>query len=302
MEKNKQILLGAHMPAAGGLENAIIHGESLGCTAIQLFTKSNRQWQAKPLTEAQAALFKKARSLSSIESITAHACYLINIATEDTEMAKKSITSLAIELQRCNDLGIDALTFHPGAYTSGTLVQGICQATLALNLILENTHGPSMLLVEMMAGQGTVIGSTIEQLAAILDGVDQKKRVGVCIDTCHIVAAGYHWSTKKQYEEFWHTFDKLIGIHKVHAFHLNDSKNSLGSKKDRHEDIGKGKMGTEPFRLLLNDKNFDHVPKILETPKSADLHEDAANLATLVHLLDESRKKICKGSPLTRYL
>lgn len=302
MSTKKTVLLGAHMSGAGGLENAITAGESIGCTAIQLFTKSNQQWHAKELTQEQIDRFITTRAASTIQSIIAHACYLINIASTDTALVNKSISALALELERCRLLQIDALVLHPGAYTTTTIDDGIAQAANSINRALSQTKSGPLLLIESMAGQGTTIGSSIEQLAAILDKIHHHERVGICIDTCHIFAAGYSWETEELYEQFWHTVNRLIGINKVHTFHLNDSAQDLGSNVDRHSDIGKGKMGLEPFKLLLNDTRFDRVPKILETPKTKGLAEDIKNLKTLIHLFDADHKALVATTTLARYL
>jgi len=285
MKKKTRLLLGAHMSIAGGLEKAIERGDSIGCTAIQLFTKSNRQWHAKKITDEECELFKKTwKDAQHIQDIVAHCSYLINIGAMSKEVEKKSVKSLVLELDRCERLGIPYLVLHPGSYTGGE--EGLCLEQIAanINITLEEVSGKSEILIETMAGQGKTVGYSFEQIAAIRKMVHNKHRVGVCVDTCHIFAAGYEFSTPSSYKNMWQQFDKVIGMRHLKAIHMNDSEKGLGSRVDRHADIGKGKIGLEPFRLIMNDPALYDIPKILETPKK-ELADDVRNLKVLEELM-----------------
>lgn len=289
------LLLGAHMSIAGGFEKALERGESIGCTAIQIFTKSNRQWAAKPITTEQAETFKKAAKNSSVLFTMAHASYLINLGSADHATAKKSAQALIEELERCAQLGIKYLTFHPGSGKSANRQQTLEQISDLLNHVFENSPTHTTLLLENMAGQGSVVCSTFEEIALIRKKSAHKARLLVCFDTCHAFAAGYDFTSEKGYKDMWHSFDALIGLEHLKAIHTNDSKKGLGQHVDRHEHIGKGKIGLEAFTLLLNDPNFFDVPKILETPKDdgvAGLKEDLHNMDTLKDLISAKNKKI----------
>lgn len=280
--KKESLLLGAHMSIAGGLEKAIIRGELIGCTAIQLFTKSNRQWQAEELTEPSVSLFKKTANESLVTSIIAHASYLINLAAEEPLIYKKSIDALLQEVMRCEQLDIPYLVVHPGSAGKQERSVALHKIALALEIILNQTMGKTMILLETVAGQGTSLGNTFEELAEIRNGVKTKELIGICVDTCHIFAAGYDISSVKGYQETWKKFDSLIGLSHLKAFHLNDSMKNLASRVDRHAHIGEGKIGLEAFALLLNDPRFFDIPKILETPKGEDeMHDDIKNMEIL---------------------
>ncbi|MGE0207028.1 MAG: deoxyribonuclease IV [Candidatus Babeliales bacterium] len=291
MTIKKPLLLGAHISIAGGLEKAIERGESINCTCIQFFTKSNRQWYAKPLQKEEIVLFKKAAEQSTIQDIVVHASYLINIGSADKELGAKSASSLQEELQRAEALGIPYLVLHPGSRNDSPLEECLERIAKNINIILEKNPGKTMILLETMAGQGSTVGDTFDQLATIYKKIDQKHRVGFCVDTCHLLVAGYDFRDKKSYEALWQEFDKKLGLKKLKAFHLNDSKKDLGSRVDRHENIGKGKVGLEAFSLLLNDERFFDIPKILETPKES-LADDVKNMNALLPLLDSKTRKI----------
>jgi deoxyribonuclease IV len=293
--KKDQLLLGAHMSIAGGFQQAIIKGESIGCTAIQIFTKSSRQWNTKPITLEQSNLFKTTLQESScVKSVMAHASYLINIGSSDKALAQKSVTALTEELQRCHTLGIPFLVLHPGAHGKATAEESLDLASQNLNYVFEQYTGDTIVLLENTAGQGSSIGSTFEQLHTIYEGTSHKNKVGFCFDTCHAFAAGYDLSTSESYEAIWNHFDKTIGLKNLKAFHLNDSAKGLGSHVDRHAHIGHGKIGLEGFRLLMNDARFFSLPKILETPKAeSNLDQDLENLTVLKNLLTQtSRMKL----------
>lgn len=292
--KKRRLLLGAHMSIAGGLEQAIISGSSIGCTTIQLFTKSNRQWNAKPLTDDQIELFKKTHKEYAVDPIVAHATYLINIASPDPKITHASMKALAFELERCQSINIPYLVLHPGSYTSGDRQEGLERISKNLNKIFEEVPGSTMILLETMAGQGSVLCSTFEDIATVIARSDHKKRLGVCVDICHLFVAGYDLRTPETYKKTWDDFDQIIGLDRLKVIHINDSKKGLHSRVDRHEHIGKGELGLEPFRLLFNDERFFDIPKILETPKSTEepFTEDKMNMATIYSLLTDKTKKI----------
>jgi deoxyribonuclease-4 len=288
MKKHHTLLFGAHMSIAGKIYESIERGESINCTAIQIFTKSNRQWYAKPLQEEDVQTFKDAWKKSSIESIVVHASYLLNIGSTNHESEKKSLEALEIEFKRCSDLGVPYLVLHPGSYTSGDEQECIKKISRNLDHVLSN-NPEGMVLLETMAGQGSQIGYTFEQLAQIIKLAKHKRRIGVCFDTCHAFAAGYDFTTEKTYKEMWKHFDKTIGIHKLKAMHINDSHKDLGSRVDRHADIGKGKIGLEAFELIFNDPALFDVPKILETPRT-ELSDYRKNMDLLEKLLNKKTR------------
>lgn len=292
--KKHRLLLGAHMSISGGLEKAIERGESIGCTTIQIFTKSNRQWRAKPLSHEEIETFKNTAKKSSVSPIIAHATYLINIASPNQNTAKISTEALANELSRCQDLQIPTLVLHPGSVLTSDKDEGIARIAENLDQIFQKVPGHTTISLETMAGQGSVLGSTFEQIAAIIEKSSHKKRLQVCLDTCHAFVAGYDLRTPQGYEKMWKDFDEVIGLEKLVAIHVNDSKKGLNSRVDRHEHIGKGAIGLEAFELLFNDRRFFDVPKILETPKAteAPFTEDIMNMKTIYSLLSGSTKKI----------
>ena len=281
-KEKKELLIGAHMSIEGGLEKALIKAQELEATVLQLFTKSNRQWYAKPLTQEAINLFKQTRKEIPFHSITAHASYLINLASVNSETRKKAITALKSELHRCDQLGIEFLVLHPGSHGKQGTEKGIELVAHGINTALDSYKGNTKLLIETMAGQGTSLGSTFEEIANIRSLC--KNKVDVCLDTCHIFAAGYDMSTKDQYEKTMQTFDEIIGFDNLKVIHVNDSKKECGCRVDRHEDIGAGKIGKEGFKLLFNDPRFFNVPKILETPKES-LADDKRNIATIKSLI-----------------
>ncbi len=291
-QKKHRLLLGAHMSIAGGLEKAIERGESIGCTTMQIFIKSNRQWKAKPLTQQEIDLFKHTAKKSTISPIVAHATYLINLAAANKQVEKNSIDCLTLELERCNELEIPYLILHPGAY-AGPAQEGLDQIARNLDHVLSSVHGNTMIALETMAGQGTTLGNSFEQLAYILESCKYSNKIGICFDTCHAFVAGYDFRSPDAYEKMWHLFDTIIGLKKLKALHINDSKKECASKVDRHEHIGKGKLGLHPFELLFNDERFFDIPKILETPKEAEdpLVDDQKNMKTIYSLLSNKTKK-----------
>lgn len=285
-----RLLLGAHVSTAGGFEKAIERGEALGCTTIQIFTKSNRQWHAKKITDEEADLFIKAQKQSSIDPVIAHCSYLINIGSPKKDIEKKSVAALIEEVQRCDKLKIRGLVLHPGAHLGSDEQECLKRIAENLDTVFEKTETKTTILLETMAGQGSTIGNSFEQLATIYNHSAHKRKIEFCLDTCHVFAAGYDLRTEKTYDALWKKFNDILGIDKLGAIHVNDSKKSLGCHVDRHEDIGKGELGLEAFRLIFNDPRLFDIPKIIETPKD-DPEEDARNLATIRHLIAPTTRK-----------
>lgn len=290
MTKKYTLLLGAHMSIEGGLEKAIQRGASIGCSTIQIFTKSNRQWIAKKITKEEAKNFKEANKKYTISPIVAHCSYLLNLGSPREEVQTKSTAALITELERCKLLGIQYLVLHPGARLTSDVNTCIKAIASNIDIALQKNNGETMILLETMAGQGSVVGSTFEEITQIRKLIKEKKRVGVCFDTCHAFASGYDFTTKATYKKLWDKFDSTIGIKHLKAFHINDSKKELSSKVDRHSEIGEGEINIEGFRLLLNDERFFNIPKILETPKES-LEDDKRNMEKLKKLLSEKTKK-----------
>jgi len=280
------MLLGAHMSIAGGYHLAAEKGGALGCTAIQVFTKNERQWRAKPITDDDASLFKSAVEKHGIKVAFAHDTYLHNLASPNPELWRKSVDAFTEELGRCEKLGLDYLVSHPGSPMTSGADAGIGRMREALAEILERTKGfRSRVLLETTAGQGATLGSRFDEMARIIEGFDP---VGVCFDTCHVFAAGYDLRTKPAYDKVMAEFDKRIGLDRLRAFHLNDSKKDLGCRVDRHEHIGRGFIGRDAFKFIMNDARFAATPKVLETPKENDM--DPVNLAVLRNLAKSTEK------------
>jgi deoxyribonuclease-4 len=276
------ILLGAHMSISGGVYTAVDRATSIGCTALQVFTKNNNQWNAKPLTDDDIQNYKRKIAEASVAPVVAHDSYLINLCATNPDILKKSRAALIDELTRCEQLGIQLLNFHPGAHGGAGEEEGVKRIIESLNIAHSETKNFKVLsVVEATAGQGTAIGYKFEHLEKIINGVDEPKRMAVCIDTCHIFAAGYELRTEEGYAKTFREFDNIVGLDRLAAFHMNDSKKGFGAHVDRHEHIGHGMIGAQGFAFLMNDKRFIDIPKILETPKSEDLHEDVENIRVL---------------------
>lgn len=276
------MLLGAHMSVAGGLEKALLIGKEVGCQTIQIFTKNNNQWNAKPLTPQEISLFLKTKDQTEISPVFAHASYLINIGSPEEALYKKSIEALLDELKRCEKIGLSFLVLHPGAHRESGEEEALKKISQAINIVFQKTEGyRTMLLLENTAGQGTCIGHLFEHLAMIIENVLDKERIGVCFDTCHAFQAGYDMRTRAGYEKTFKDFDETVGLSKIKAFHLNDSKKEFHQRVDRHEHIGKGSLGKEAFQFLMNDKRFQYLPMVLETPKGKARLEDKENLSLL---------------------
>ncbi len=290
MKSTKQPLLGAHMSIAGGYDQAVERAFQAGCQCVQIFTKNNNQWRAKPITEPEIDRFQSQLACRKITHPIAHASYLLNLGSPDKALWRKSIDALVVEMQRIEQLRIPYLIIHPGAFCEGTEAAGIRLIARALDEMERQTRGASTAcLLETTAGQGTSIGWRFEQLADLLQRVKSPERFGVCFDTCHVFAAGYPLSSEREYRATFRAFNKLVGLGQIKAFHLNDSKRPLGSRVDRHEHIGKGHLGLEAFRLLLNDRRFAKVPKYLETPKEDPPGKawDKMNLRQLKKLIEQ---------------
>jgi len=282
---SRPLLLGAHMSIAGGMHTALERAMSIGCTTMQVFVKNNNQWHGKPLTDEDVATYKELRVKSSIAPVMAHDTYLINLCAMDENILAKSRATLKDEFDRCGRLGIEYLNFHPGSHMGRGEAEGIKRIAESLNIVHASLRCTTKSVLETTAGQGTAIGHRFEHLREIMNLVDERDRMAVCIDTCHIFAAGYDIVTERGWEKTFREFDDIIGLDRLIAFHVNDSKRELGSHVDRHEHIGKGKIGLEGFRLLMNDTRFERIPKILETPKEEDMKEDVENMMVLRSLL-----------------
>ena len=276
--------LGAHMSVAGGVVNAVLSAEALGMDTVQLFTKNANQWVGRPFAPGETAAFRKELRRTRLKSATSHDSYLINLATAEPTLWRRSVEAFLDELDRAEALGLTYLVTHPGAHCGIGEEPGLANVARALDEVHQRRPDYKVkVLLELTAGQGSCLGHRFEHLAAILDLVDAPKRLGVCLDTCHVFAAGYPLGTDAEYAATMAEFDRVIGLRKLKLFHLNDSKKPLGSRVDRHEHIGRGHLGLEPFRRLINDPRFQKTPMILETPKEDDAGSpmDPVNLATL---------------------
>jgi deoxyribonuclease-4 len=283
-------ILGAHMSIAGGYHRAVERAAACGCDCVQLFTKNNNQWRANPIRPEEAQRFRSALSQIGISHPIAHDAYLINLASPDNAIWRRSVDGFVVELRRAETLGLAYLVTHPGAYTSGSEARGLRRLVRALDEVHRQTRGiRAKVLLETTAGQGTSLGWRFEQLAEILERVKDPDRLGICFDTCHVFAAGYHLATQREYRATMRALDAAVGLDRIMAFHVNDSRRELGSRVDRHAHVGRGKMGLEPFRRLLADRRFRNIPMYLETPKGkeAGVDLDVINLRVLRGLVEE---------------
>ena len=275
--------LGAHMSIAGGLHRALERGLDAGCSVVQLFVKNQVQWTAKPLTDEDVRLFKKAQRATGIRQVFAHATYLINLATPVEAEWRRAVDAFGDELERAEALGLAFVVIHPGSHKGSGLEAGISRIASALDELTARTPGYRVKIVlENTAGAGHTVGARFEELRAILERARAPERLGVCLDTCHLFAAGYDLRTAEGYAQTMGVCARAVGARSVLAFHLNDAKAPLGSGIDRNENIGKGRLGLTAFRLLLNDRRFRRAPMVLETPKDDDW--DVRNLRTLRRL------------------
>ncbi len=281
------LLLGAHMSIAGGLDLAPLRGQEVGCRAIQLFTKSSNQWRARPLPREEIERYRANLQAAGIAHTVAHDSYLINLASTDPSLHQRSMTAFQEELERAEALGIPYLVTHPGAHVGAGEETGLRQVANSIRGLLKRTKGyRAQVVLETTAGQGTSLGHRFDQIAAILDQIGLPERTGVCLDTCHVFAAGYDIKTPQGYADVLGAFDQIVGISHLKVIHLNDSKKELGCRVDRHEHIGEGAIGLEAFRCLLTDPRLRGLPMILETPKDNDfIAADRRNLETLRRLV-----------------
>jgi deoxyribonuclease-4 len=274
--------LGAHISIAGGVDKAILRGHEVGCETIQIFTRSPRQWRPRVLDEEEILRFYENKQQTGIDPVVAHDCYLINLGSPDEELWQKSMRVFVEELGHCQQLGIPYLVVHPGSHVDTGEEAGSRRIVQALDQAREQAgRGQVEVLLEITAGQGTNLGHSFEQLAQLLDLVADDSWLGICFDTCHAFAAGYELRSREGYEATFRELDELIGLERLKVIHLNDAKGELGSRLDRHQHIGQGKLGLEPFRLLLNDDRFRDLPMVLETPKGPEYEEDRENLRVL---------------------
>jgi deoxyribonuclease-4 len=274
------------MSIAGGMPRAVERAVAVEATALQVFVKSSNQWAARRLPPEEVRRYRRASRDAGLERHTlAHASYLINVASPDEALWKRSVEALREEADRCDRLGITYLVLHPGSHVGSGTGAGLERAARGLDAVLRPRGRPRRrgvrILIETTAGQGSNLGSSFEEIRDLLALARSAERLGVCLDTCHVLAAGYEIRDRASYRRTMRRFDETIGLDRLEAVHLNDSKTDLGSRRDRHEHIGEGFLGTEPFRLLLNDRRFRDLPMVLETPKGEDLREDRENLGRL---------------------
>lgn len=257
------------MSVAGGLSRAVERAVVHECDALQIFTKNANQWRGRLLPAEEIRDFRRRVKAAAIEPVISHASYLINLATANPVLRVQSMEAMADELDRAEALGLLGVVLHPGADTAGNEARSLASiASSLLELLAARKRGKTMVLLEHTAGQGTVLGATFEQLAAIIAHMNDHRRVGVCLDTCHLLASGYDLCSTEGYDSTFRQFGRVVGFDRLKAFHLNDSKKPLGSRVDRHEHIGQGYLGLEPFRRIVNDRRFRALPMLLETPKA----------------------------------
>jgi deoxyribonuclease-4 len=276
--------VGAHVSASGGVENAPLNAHRIGAKAFALFTKNQRQWVSKPLTPESISKFRENMEKYGFhpDHVLPHDSYLINLGHPEKEGLEKSRTAFLDEMQRCEQLGLNRLNFHPGSHLN-KVSEETCLRTIAesVNIALDKTRGVTA-VIENTAGQGSNLGYTFEQIRYIIDHVEDKERVGVCIDTCHVYSAGYDIKTEEGYRKTFEQFDEVIGFSFLKGMHLNDTKKELGSRVDRHESLGKGLLGEEVFRRIMNDPRFDNLPLILETPDDTRWAEEIRLLYSFI--------------------
>jgi deoxyribonuclease-4 len=270
------------MSISGGVDTAFDRAEQVGCDAMQIFTKNNNRWLATPLKQKTIACYFRRQAETGIEPVVAHAAYLLNLASPDDQLWRKSIDALLVEMERCDLLTIPYLVVHPGSHMGSGEEAGIARIVHALDMAHDRLPKAQVkVTLETTAGQGTNLGYRFEHLATMIDEVEAGHRLAVCYDTCHTLAAGYDFRTPQGYAQVFGQFEAVIGLDRLAVFHANDSKGDVGSRRDRHTHIGEGAVGLDGFRLILNDPRFEHTPMLLETPKSKDMSEDRENLARL---------------------
>jgi len=276
------MLIGAHLSTSGGVDKSFDHAVTLDCTAFQIFTKSNRQWHAKPLLPDEIDRYHRRQQETGIGPVICHASYLLNLGTPDDELWHKSIDALVVELERCEQLKIPQLVLHPGAHVKSGVEAGLARVAAGLDIAHRRLPDYAVqVALEITAGQGSALGATFEEIAAIITACQQPERLAVCFDTCHALAAGYEFRTPAAYQAMLEQFERVIGLRRLRVIHVNDSQKDLGSHVDRHEHIGAGCIGLEPFGYFLNDARFREVPFLLETPVEDDPDDNQRNLAKL---------------------
>ncbi len=280
-------LLGAHTSIRGGVVSSVDLAEKLNFSAMQIFTKNSNRWSGKPYTEDEIKEFRRKLKGSGIRFTVAHDSYLINLCAVNGDILEKSKAAFMDELLRCEQLGIPYLNFHPGSHGGTGIDEGIKLIADSINEIHYKTAGYKVSsMLEMTAGQGNAVGYRFEHLAGIIELIEEKQRMSVCIDTAHLFAAGYDFRTPDTFEKTFNEFDSIVGLDRLKCFHMNDTKKELGSRVDRHEHIGKGKIGLKGFKFIMNDKRLEKVPKVLETPKGEEQLEDLENIKVLKSLID----------------
>jgi deoxyribonuclease IV len=284
--RHSKILLGAHMSIGGGAHLAIERACSIQCTAMQIFVKNNMQWFARPLSPNEISAFRNHQQRNVLGAVFAHSNYLINLAATNHQFHANSVRSLAEELVRADELELPFLVLHPGAHLGGGEEAGLTKVAQSIDAIFAVIPKVrTKIALETTAGQGSCLGHRFEHLAYIINNVREPERLCVCLDTAHIFAAGYDVGSEGAVKKTFREFDRIIGRHRLAAIHLNDSKTGRGSRVDRHEHIGKGKIGLEAFRFIMNERRLARIPKVLETPKGKEMKEDVANLRTLRELV-----------------
>ncbi len=277
--------LGAHMSIAGGLHLALERGEALGCGAVQIFLKNQRQWSAPPLTAAAVRAFRNVWLATNIRDVFAHASYLVNLAAPGAAEWRRAVDAFTDEVERAEALGLSCVVVHPGSHVGEGADAGLARVVAALDEVIARTPGARVrVALENTAGAGRVLGRSFAELGQLLGRVARPDRLGVCIDTCHLFAAGYDVRTREGWQQALDECDSCVGLDRVIAFHLNDAASDLGSGLDRHAHIGRGRLGLAPFRRLLADRRLSKIPKVLETPKDPEPIADRRNLATLRRL------------------
>ncbi len=274
--------LGAHMSVSGGLSKAFERAQSINTNTMQIFTKNQNRWEQKPAPQDEIARWFQSQAETGIAPVLSHAAYLINLGSPDDTLWNRSVTAMADELLRAEQLAVLGVVVHPGAHMGAGEDAGIARIVAGLDRAHAATPGyRTLTLLETTAGQGSALGYRFEQLRALLESAREPERIGFCVDTCHVFAAGYDIRTPETYAATVEEFDRVVGLARLKCFHFNDSKKGLGSRVDRHDHIGSGALGLSTFGFILNDARFAEVPMILETPKSEDMHEDVANLRVL---------------------
>lgn len=285
--QGRDLLIGAHLSIAGGVQEAARRAARIGCRTFQLFTKNSNRWEGKEIPESDAREFRERVAEHGFSHVTAHDSYLINVASPDDDLRRRSEQALAGEVERANLLRLDYLVMHPGAHRDAGVEEGLERIAGSLKMVMEDSPAEGVtILLETTAGQGSSLGSRFEELRWLLDQVGSDDRLGICLDTCHIFVAGYDLRDSEAYQSTMKEFDAVIGLQHLKLLHLNDTLKEFGSHVDRHHHIGKGKIGVEGFRQIMTDDRFRSIPKIIETPKGDDESNDLENLALLRSLCE----------------